>query len=67
MRSSQRFIGTKMVAALDLLPPPIRSKPLIEKKASIAGFEATLVRSVSVVRPVRSSVAPSGSCTAAMM
>ena len=67
VRWSQGTIGRNIVAAFDLFPPPIRSNPLIAKNASIAGFFATIWRSVSVVRAVRSSVAPSGSCAAAMM
>ena len=67
MRRSHGTIGTKIVAALDLLPPPIRSNPLTTRMFSIAGFFATDSRSASVLRAVRSSVAPSGSTTAEMM
>jgi hypothetical protein len=57
----------KMVAALLLLPPPMRSKPLTMKMLLMAWLSWSISRSRSVVAPVRSSVAPSGSCAAAMM
>jgi hypothetical protein len=67
-RCSQGFMGMKMVAALLLLPPPMRSKPLTMKML----LDGLVVlehqpQARSVVASVRSSVAPSGSCAAAMM
>jgi hypothetical protein len=63
-RCSQGFIGMKMVAALLLLPPPIRSKPLTMKMLSSAGWSLTSAQALGG-GPVRASVAPSGSCAAA--
>ncbi len=60
-RSSQPLSGMNMVAALVLLPPPIRSKPMMPMVACTPGFAITSLVISSDIRRVRSSVAPSGS------
>ena len=65
LRTSQCFNGTNIVAALVLLPPPIRSKPAIASTFCTAGCSPISLPSSALILRVRSSVAPSGSWTVA--
>ena len=67
LRFSHSLIGMKIVAELLLLLPLMRSNPLTMKMFSIASFLPSMTRNCSVVFMVRSSVAPSGNCTAVIM
>ena len=62
-RSSQSLSGTNIVAALVLLPPPMRSKPMMPIVFCTPGFEPISFTMSSAILRVRSSVAPSGSCS----
>jgi hypothetical protein len=66
VRSSQCVCVTKMVAALLRKPPPRKSKPVKATTSWLTGLDLIAASTSPTTLSVRSSVAPSGSTTAAM-